>query len=119
MLGVWLHDVAMGGRKFEAGILRPGRLPGQSLIDAGRGNAIAEEYSESLNFGERHAAAGDGVAGEAARLQFLCAAYLFQVRRRGQRPARCDVQYSILWLVISDASIFASSEPHLERELLR
>jgi hypothetical protein len=61
VLGVWLHDVAMGTWKFEAGILRAGRVPGRSLV-AGRGNATAE-VSQGLNFGERHAAVGDSMEG--------------------------------------------------------
>jgi hypothetical protein len=45
-----------------------GRVPGQSLV-AGRGNAIAEEVSQGLNFGERHAAVGGGIEGKPVRLQ--------------------------------------------------
>jgi hypothetical protein len=65
VLGVRLHDVALGRREFEARLLRASRIPGRSIV-SGRGNAIAEEV---VNFGERHAAVGGDKEGKAVRPQ--------------------------------------------------
>jgi len=120
VLGVWLHDVAMGRWKFEAGLLRAGRLPDRDFV-AGRGyapaNAAAKEASESL----KTCRARRGVGGVCSFMRRLQPRQLSCTRvddigmkdqllsgspedlslsghAKGPAPVRCDTQY-VPWFV--------------------